>query len=84
VSVDEWGEYIAYGGEEIKVAKSYRIYNERGELVATGVEWEEIRRRPGMDEKQEIERARRSLDEKIKRIKEEVARKYGGKAVPSV
>jgi hypothetical protein len=72
VSVDEWGEYIAYSGEEIKVARSYRVYNERGELVSTGIEWEIIERKPDTDVEEEVRKARKRLDEKIRRIREEV------------
>ena len=84
MSVDEWGEYVAYGGDEIKVARSYRIYDDKGDLVSTGIEWEIIPRKPDTDVKQEIEKARKRLNEKMKKIKDDVAKKYGGKAVPSI
>jgi hypothetical protein len=79
VSVEEWGEYIAYGGDVIKVARSYRVYDEKGELVSTGMEWEEEEIKPGERPDDAINRARQRLDEKMKMIREEVARKYGGK-----
>jgi hypothetical protein len=72
MSVEEWGEYIAYGGDEVKVARSYRVYNEMGELVSTGIEWEIIERKPGIDVEEEVRKARKRLDDKIRRIREEV------------
>jgi hypothetical protein len=77
MSVDEWGEYIAYGGDEIKVARSYRVYNDKGELVSTGIEWDVIPRKPNMDVEQEVEKARKRLSEKMKKIKDDVVKKYG-------
>jgi len=77
MSMDEWGEYIAYGGDEIKVARSYRIYNDKGELVSTGIEWDVIYRKPDMDIEQEVEKARKRLNDKMKKIKDDVAKKYG-------
>jgi hypothetical protein len=83
VSVDEWGEYIAYSGDRIRIGRSYRIYDGKGELVSTGIEWEEVERRPDMDEEREVEKARKRLDEKIEKIREKVREKRGEQPSPS-
>jgi len=82
MSVREWGEYIAYGDEEVRVARSYRIYNERGELVSTGIEWESEKVEPGERPEKAVERARKRLDKKMEKIRKEVEEKYKGKKGP--
>jgi hypothetical protein len=77
MSVDVWGEHVVYGNEEIKVIRSYRVYNSKGDLVSTGVEEEKIKVVQGMDVEQEIKRARGRLDTKIESIRKQVEKKYG-------
>jgi hypothetical protein len=77
MSVDEWGEHVIYGDEEIKVIRSYRIYNNRGDLVSTGIEEEKVRVTQGMDVEQEIKRVRERLNMKIESIRSKVKKEYG-------
>jgi hypothetical protein len=77
MSLDEWGEYIVYGGEEVKIGRSYRIYDDRGELVSTGMEWETIKRTEGMSLDAEIEKARGRIRERLEKKRREVEEKYG-------
>jgi len=77
VSLDEWGEYVVYDKDEIRVMRSYRVYDEKGELVSTGMETETIPVREGMDVEEELRKARKKLDEKIERRRREVAKKRG-------
>jgi hypothetical protein len=59
VSLDEWGEYVVYDKDEIRVIRSYRVYSEKGELVSTGREEETIPVREGMDVEEELRKARK-------------------------
>ena len=77
MSLDEWGEYVVYGGDEIKVMRSYRVYDEKGELISTGMETETIPVREGMDVEEELRKARKRLDEKIEMRRREIAKKRG-------
>ena len=75
MSLDEWGEYVVYGRDEIKVMRSYRVYDEKGELISTGMETETIPVREGMDVEEELRKARKRLDEKIEMRRREIAEK---------
>jgi len=75
VSLDEWGEYVVYGSDKIRVIRSYRVYSEKGELVSTGREEESIPVTEGMDVEEELRKARKRLDEKIERQRREIAEK---------
>jgi hypothetical protein len=71
VKVVEWGEYIAYGDEEVRVGRSFRVFDDEGNLVSTGMEWETEPVKPGEKHEDAIERARRKrLREKIEKIRE--------------
>ena len=73
MSLDEWGEYVVYDRDEIKVMRSYRVYDEKGELISTGMETETIPVREGMDVEEELRKARKRLDEKIEKWRREIA-----------
>ena len=75
MSLDEWGEYVVYDKDEIRVIRSYRVYSEKGELVSTGREEESIPVTEGMDVEEELRKARKRLDEKIERQRREIAEK---------
>jgi len=75
MSLDEWGEYVVYDRDEIKVMRSYRVYDEKGELISTGMEIETIPVREGMDVEEELRKARKRLDEKIEKWRREIAEK---------
>ena len=77
MSLDEWGEYVVYGKDEIKVMRSYRVYDEKGELISTGMETETIPVREGMDVEEELRKARKRLDEKIEMRRREITSKRG-------
>jgi hypothetical protein len=77
MSVNEWGEHVIYGDEEIKVIRSYRIYNNRGDLVSTGIEEEKVKVIRGMDVEQEIKKVRERLNTKIESVKSKVKKEYG-------
>jgi len=77
MSLDEWGEYVVYDRDEIKVMRSYRVYDEKGELISTGMETETIPVREGMDVEEELRKARKRLDEKIEMRRREIAKKRG-------
>ena len=77
MSLDEWGEYVVYDKDEIRVMRSYRVYDEKGELVSTGMETETIPVREGMDVEEELRKARKRLDEKIEMRRREIAKKRG-------
>ena len=77
MSLDEWGEYVVYGRDEIKVMRSYRVYDEKGELISTGMETETIPVREGMDVEEELRKARKRLDEKIEMRRREITSKRG-------
>jgi len=75
MSLDEWGEYVVYDRDEIKVMRSYRVYDEKGELISTGMEIETIPVREDMDVEEELRKARKRLDEKIEKWRREIAEK---------
>ena len=75
MSLDEWGEYVVYDKDEIRVIRSYRVYSEKGELVSTGREEESIPVTEGMDVEEELRKARKRLDEKIEMRRREIAEK---------
>jgi hypothetical protein len=77
MSVDEWGEHVIYGSEEIIVIRSYRVYNNRGDLVSTGMEEEKVKVVQGMDVEQEIKKARERLNTKMENIRSKVEREHG-------
>ena len=77
MSLDEWGEYVVYGSDKIRVIRSYRVYDEKGELVSTGREEETIPVTEGMDVEEELRKARKRLDEKIEMRRREIASKRG-------
>jgi hypothetical protein len=77
MSLDEWGEYVVYDRDEIKVMRSYRVYDEKGELISTGMETETIPVREGMDVEEELRKARKRLDEKIEMRRREITSKRG-------
>ena len=79
MSVWEWGEYLVYDEKEVRIGRSYRIYDEKGELVSTGIEWATEEIRPGESYKEAAERARQRLKEKIDKIREKVEKQGGGK-----
>jgi hypothetical protein len=73
VKVVEWGEYIAYGDREVRVGRSFRVFDDKGNLISTGIEWEAEPVKPGEKHEDVVERARKRLREKIEKIRE----KYG-------
>ena len=79
MSVEERVEYITYLEGRVIVEKSLRYYDERGELVATGLIAEEVEIPKGGRIEDAIDEARRRLKGKLEKERERWRGRGGGR-----
>jgi len=71
MSIERRVEHITYLGDKVVVEWSIRYYDERGNLVSTGLIAEEVEIPKGKSIEDAVNEARRRLNERMGRVREE-------------